>query len=84
MIGRLFTKYEFNKLCKHWNLIKLTNQFENHNGYQFKTWSNIDNVPFNAIDYCIEGGIYFCHIENLSQWFDYGIEIKGKWFISDQ
>ncbi len=37
MIGRLFTKYEFNKLCKHWNLIKLTNQFENHNGYQFKT-----------------------------------------------
>ena len=53
-------------------LVKLTNNSECHNGFQFKTGLNKDTASFNPIDECQAGGIYFTDIDNLPRWLEYG------------
>ncbi len=69
MFSQLLTGLQFNenftkKLGENEPLIliKLTNEFECHNGFSFKTGLNIDFIPFNPKGECQPGGIYFCNI----------------------
>jgi hypothetical protein len=66
---------EFNEIFKNKILIKLTNEAENHNGFQFQTGLNIDTVKFNPKGNCRPGGIYFCTIESLGKWLRYNDKI---------
>jgi hypothetical protein len=49
----------FNIINKNKKFVKLTNQTEIHNEYQFKDGLNIDTVKFNPQDKCKAGGFYF-------------------------
>lgn len=62
---------EFYKKYPNIQLIKLTNETENHNNFQFKTGLNIDTVKFNFIDECSPGGIYFCETNKINLWLNY-------------
>src|SRR5579872_410359 len=62
---------EFNKLCGKMKLVKLTNETENHNGFQFQDGVNVDNVPFNPSGQCSKGGIYFIDSTAINRWRSY-------------
>ena len=67
----IMTGKTFNQERKGEVFVKLTNQEEIHNGFQFQTGLNVDRIPFNPMGYCQPGGIYFCSIEKLYQWLYY-------------
>ena len=71
MIHQLLTGAIFNQQYLNKKFVKLTNQLENHNGYQFQTGLNIDSIPFNPQGKCNPGGIYFCLFEDLQLWLNY-------------
>ena len=75
MNNRLLDGQSFNAQYQGKIFIKLTNQKENHNKYQFKTGLNIDSLPFNPEGECQPGGIYFCLLEDLSLWLHYNDQI---------
>jgi len=55
---------------------KLTNETENHNGFQFQDGLNIDTYPIN-INECSQGGLYFTDKNNILRWIKYnGKEMK--------
>jgi hypothetical protein len=68
---KVTTGYEFNNL--HWGkeFVKLTNETENHNGFQFQTGLNIDTKEFKPNGHCSAGGIYFCSKKNMLKWIKY-------------
>jgi hypothetical protein len=49
--------------------IKLTNETEIHNNFQFQNGLNIDTVKFACND--DDGGIYFCEISYIGKWIWY-------------
>jgi len=54
---------------------KLLNKEENHNGFQFKTGLNVDNISFNR-DHdiiCGPGGIYFSKSQDILEWVNFAI-----------
>lgn len=53
-------------------LIKLTNEKENHNGFQFKDGLNVDSIKFYPHELCRPGGIYFIFTKNARKWISYG------------
>jgi hypothetical protein len=53
-------------------LVKLTNETECHNWFQFKTGLNVDSISFNPTGVCEPGGIYFTDIGNIPIWLEYG------------
>jgi hypothetical protein len=61
---------EFNNTYPNEKFFKLTNEEENHNGFQFKTGLNIDTNVFDPNIDC-GNGIYFCHLNYISTWFSY-------------
>src|SRR5579872_5162141 len=61
---------EFNDLYKNTHLIKLTNETELHNNFQFKDGLNIDTVDFNATKECSPGGIYFTEKNKGYMWLN--------------
>ena len=61
----------FNSLGMGRSFVKLTNQFENHNGMQFQTGLNVDPIPFNPKGKCQPGGIYFCDLYAIPIWLNY-------------
>jgi hypothetical protein len=69
MTGEMFCTL-FPDLSK--KLVKLTNETECHNGFQFKTGLNEDTIPFNPTGECEPGGIYFTDIGNMPEWLEYG------------
>ena len=71
MINQLLTGTIFNQQYTDKKFVKLTNQLENHNQYQFQTGLNIDSLPFNPHGQCQPGGIYFCQLEDLHLWLNY-------------
>ena len=71
----ILTGEQFNKTYKNRKFVKLTNLFENHNGYQFQTGLNIDSIPFNPYGECQSGGIYFCEFGKLPMWLKYGSKL---------
>src|SRR5579872_3817321 len=62
---------EFNKLCNNMKLVKLTNETENHNNFQFRNGLNIDIIPFDPTKQCNKGGIYFIDAINIKNWLSY-------------
>ena len=74
MVGKMsvLSGREFNEKYQGKKFVKLTNESENHNGYQFLTGLNVDTVPFNPRGICQPGGIYFCEWDKLPMWIDYG------------
>jgi hypothetical protein len=70
----LLTGKEFNEKYKNdrfAKFVKLTNESENHNGFQFKTGLNIDKNVFNPTKECKAGGLYFCNFINIPSWIIY-------------
>ena len=67
----ILTGKEFNEKYGDKKFVKLTNESENHNGYQFQTGLNVDTVEFNPKGSCQPGGIYFCELGKLSKWLEY-------------
>lgn len=60
----------FNKKYRRTKLVKLTNMYEFHNGFQFKTGLNVDVHPLQE-DYT-KGGIFFTEIRKKRKWAHYG------------
>ena len=56
--------------------VKVTNERENHNGYQYQDGLNILDKPFEAQGSCAPGGLYFTTIENIHKFYNYGINIR--------
>src|SRR5579872_7034607 len=61
----------FNSLFQDVNFIKLTNESENHNGYQFTDGINIDTNIFLPAGSCKCGGIYFIKEQDAHIWLNY-------------
>ena len=75
MTSRILSGKEFNEKYTGVRFVKLTNEEENHNDYQFKDGLNIDTVPFYTKLNCYAGGIYFCKFNNFVNWISYGSKI---------
>ena len=71
MYNQVLTGQQCNQQYPEKLFVKLTNELENHNGYQFKTGLNIDPIPFNPCGTCQPGGIYFCLLEKIHIWLNY-------------
>jgi hypothetical protein len=70
-MSKVITGIEFNKLYPTTVFIKLTNETENHNNFQFTTGLNIDTVKFDTTKDCQAGGIYFCKQDQFYLWKEY-------------
>ena len=81
MNQQLLTGRQFDQQFQGKIFVKLTNQSENHHGFQFQTGLNIDTIPFNPQGDCQPGGIYFCSIEQLPRWLYYNSEV-GQMFYA--
>ncbi len=49
---------------------KLTNETENHNGFQFQDGLNTDTYPINT-NKCSQGGLYFTNEKKIYKWISY-------------
>ena len=56
--------------------LKITNEKENHNGFQYHTGLNILAEPFSIDGSCVPGGLYFTNIKNIHKFLDYGIYLR--------
>jgi hypothetical protein len=70
-MSNLLSGFEFNKRFPSIVFVKLTNETENHNGFQFKTGLNIDTQEFDPTGECKKGGIYFCQYNKIPMWIQY-------------
>jgi hypothetical protein len=59
---------EFSTTFSDKQFVKLTNESEIHNGFEFKTGLNIDTQLFYPKTNYIGGGIYFCDINDIAIW----------------
>ncbi len=73
-LNKVLSGAEFNRLFGHKQFFKLTIQTEKHNGFQFTTGLNIDDIPFNPTEECKPGGLYFCDLDCLHIWINYSGE----------
>lgn len=57
---------------------KITNWYENHNGFQYQDGLNVLTEPFNdnPNDSCCKGGLYFTDIYNILDFVRYGCYIR--------
>jgi len=55
---------------------KITNEFEIHNGVQYKDGQVEDILPFAKEGSCCPGGIYFSDKKNILVFLDYGVFIR--------
>ena len=78
MSRKVLSGAEFKKLYPDITFVKLTNERENHNGFQFKTGVNRDHLPFNPEGVCQPGGIYICPSHLFYKWLSYNE--KMFWF----
>lgn len=53
-------------------MIRLTNETENHNGFQYNTGLNVDTKQFVPNEKCGPGGLYFCHLKDIFDWIESG------------
>jgi len=66
---------EFNDMFNNVNFVKLTNDIEKHNNFQFADGLNIDIHKFRSGFQCIEGGIYFTNIDEAHKWIYYTVYV---------
>jgi hypothetical protein len=74
-MSNLLSGRDFNKRFPSTVFVKLTNETEIHNGFQFKTGLNVDIIEFNPTGQCKKGGIYFCEYDKMSMWIQYASTI---------
>jgi hypothetical protein len=55
---------------------RLTNELENHRGFQYTTGLNVDVLPFNPTGECKSGGLYFFSSRQLEHFSTYCKDIK--------
>lgn len=57
---------------------KITNEKENHYGFQYKNGLNILIEEFNSSSFnsCCKGGFYFTDINNILKFVDYGCYLR--------
>jgi len=55
---------------------KLTNQQENHHGYQYKTGLNVLDMPFQYEGDCVAGGLYFTTFDQIHNFISFGVWIR--------
>jgi hypothetical protein len=55
---------------------KITNEQENHNEFQYKTGLNTDTVPWSPAGSCKPGGLYFCEIQHVLEFLNYGVWLR--------
>ncbi len=80
MSGRhILTTRQFNELTVllGYKWVRLTNEAECHNGFQFKTGPNVDTKPFNT-ETDQDDGLYFCLEEDTFHWIQ-----AAKLYIRD-
>src|SRR5579872_48753 len=70
--GKELTGDIFNKLFQDMCFVKLTNEEENHNGFQFEDGLNIDTKEFTPYGSCNVGGLYFIQKKYEYKWLNYG------------
>ena len=58
---------------------RLTNEKENHRGFQYKTGLNVDTNPFVPRGMCQQGGLYFFSEEQLEEFYTIGGVVSPKW-----
>jgi hypothetical protein len=58
--------------------LKVTNENECHNDYQYKDGLNVDSNPFNdnPNETCIKGRMYFTDLANLPEFASYGVWVR--------
>lgn len=64
------------KTLSHVTLFKITNEKENHNGYQYKTGLNVLNTRFSKYKSCVPGGLYFASAKNILYYLSYGVNLR--------
>ena len=62
------------KSCRTY--FKITNEKECHYGYQYHDGLNILDRPFESNGSCVEGGLYFTDLKNLSRFYKFGIWLR--------
>ena len=67
----MITGKQFNEIYYNEKFIKLTNHTCIHNKLKFKEGLNEDLVPFNPSRECKKGGLYFCNIDDFTDWIEY-------------
>ena len=55
---------------------KITNENENHNGFQYVDGLNILDKPFQESGSCVPGGLYYTDEDNLYNFYQYGVWIR--------
>jgi len=57
---------------------KITNETENHYGFQYKDGLNILDKEFDANpdNHCSIGGLYFATLDHIHEFFNYGIHLR--------
>jgi hypothetical protein len=57
---------------------KITNENENHQGFQYKTGMNVLEGSFNDDEKasCVPGGLYFTTVEHLHHFYHYGVWLR--------
>jgi hypothetical protein len=65
MLGKVISPKEFREAFPNQKCYKLTNESENHYGFQYKTGLNVDNNEFNPSGECSKGGLYFFKEDQL-------------------
>jgi hypothetical protein len=55
---------------------KITNENENHYGFQYVDGLNILDKPFQEKGSCVPGGLYYTDEDNLHYFYEYGVWIR--------
>jgi len=55
---------------------KVTNKYENHRGFKYKTGLNILKEEFAKTGSCIPGGLYFTNKKYLEHFYGYGVNLR--------
>lgn len=73
----IYQKYTKN-ILKFMNIeyFKITNETENHHGFQYKDGLNVLDRPFEASGRCVKGGLYFTTRSYIDKYYLYGINIR--------
>jgi hypothetical protein len=75
-LKKVYSGSSFNEINKGKKFYKITNEKENHLGFQYRDGLNIDIHEFNPTGECKKGGLYFTDFDNLVYYFGFGIWIR--------
>jgi hypothetical protein len=56
--------------------VKITNEKENHHGFQYQTGLNILQETFRKEGSCVPGGFYFTTVDQVHNFYDYGVYLR--------